>query len=124
MAGALREKALDFFNSEANVVTEFERREDAEASLFSDPDSGRLKSSASSRAPNNLLAAWLRPFVAMRSLSISESSAPSRVLSAATRNATWLKSSGTDSRTKPLVRDGSARSSSIVAGDSGARGVT
>jgi hypothetical protein len=52
----------------------------------------------------------------MRLLSINESSAPSsKVLNAATRNATWLKSSGTDSRTKPLVRDGSA-SSSIVAG--------
>ena len=37
LAGALREKALDFFNSKANVVTEFERWENAEASLFSDP---------------------------------------------------------------------------------------
>jgi hypothetical protein len=37
LAGALGEKALDFFNSEANVVTEFERWENAEASLFSDP---------------------------------------------------------------------------------------
>ena len=37
LAGALREKALDFFESEANVVTEFERWENAEASLFPDP---------------------------------------------------------------------------------------
>ena len=37
LAGALREKALDFFDPEANVVTEFERWENAEASLFSDP---------------------------------------------------------------------------------------
>ena len=37
LAGALREKALDFFDSEANVVTEFEGWQDAEASLFSDP---------------------------------------------------------------------------------------
>ena len=31
------EKALDFFDPEADVVTEFERWENAEASLFSDP---------------------------------------------------------------------------------------
>ena len=37
LAGALCEKALDFFESEANVVTEFERWENAEASLFSNP---------------------------------------------------------------------------------------
>ena len=37
LAGALREKALDFFESEANVVSEFEGRQVAEARLFSDP---------------------------------------------------------------------------------------
>jgi hypothetical protein len=37
LAGALREKALDFFYSEANVVTEFEGWQVAEASLFPDP---------------------------------------------------------------------------------------
>jgi hypothetical protein len=37
LAGALCEKALDFFDPEANVVTEFERWEIPEASLFSDP---------------------------------------------------------------------------------------
>jgi hypothetical protein len=37
LAGTLSEKALDFLDSEANVVAEFERRENAEASLFSDP---------------------------------------------------------------------------------------
>ena len=37
LAGALCEKALDFFDSEANVVTEFEGWENAEARLFPDP---------------------------------------------------------------------------------------
>ena len=37
LTGALREKALDFFDSEANVVTEFEGWQVAEASLFPDP---------------------------------------------------------------------------------------
>jgi hypothetical protein len=37
LACALREEALDFFESEANVMTQFERWENAEASLFSDP---------------------------------------------------------------------------------------
>ena len=37
LAGAFGEKAFDFFNSEANVVAEFERWQIAEASLFSDP---------------------------------------------------------------------------------------
>ena len=37
MAGALGEKALDFFDSEANVVPEFEGRQVAEARLFPDP---------------------------------------------------------------------------------------
>jgi hypothetical protein len=37
LAGALRQKALDFFDPEADVVAEFERWEDAEARLFSDP---------------------------------------------------------------------------------------
>ena len=37
LAGALRKKALYFFDPESNVMTEFERWENAEASLFSDP---------------------------------------------------------------------------------------
>jgi len=60
----------------------------------------------------------------MRSLSINESSAPSSVFNDATRDATWVKSSGTDSSTRPFARDGSETSSSIVAGDTGVRGVT
>jgi hypothetical protein len=61
---------------------------------------------------------------AIRWLSMRESSAPSSVLSAATRDATWVKSSGTDSRTRPFARDGSETSSSIVTVDRGVLGVT
>ncbi len=37
LAGAFRQKAFYFFDPEANVMTEFERWEVAEASLLSDP---------------------------------------------------------------------------------------
>src|SRR5208282_3081941 len=86
-------------------------------------DSGTPKSLASSGAANSALA-LLKLRAAIRWLSIRESSAPSSVLSAATRDATWVKSSGTDSRTRPFARDGSETSSSIVADDGGVLGVT
>jgi len=37
LIGAVREVAFDFFKPESNVVTEFERWQVSEASLFSDP---------------------------------------------------------------------------------------
>src|SRR5208282_3340119 len=86
-------------------------------------DSGTPKSVASSGAANSALA-LLKLRAAIRWVSIRESSAPSSVLSAATRDATWVKSSGTDSRTRPFARDGSETSSSIVANDGGVLGVT
>src|SRR5271168_1328261 len=86
-------------------------------------DSGTPKSLASSGAANSALA-LLKLRAAIRWLSIRESSAPSSVLSAATRDATWVRSSGTDSRTRPFARDGSETRSSIVAVDTGVRGVT
>src|SRR5277367_6796778 len=85
-------------------------------------DSGTPKSLASSGAAKSALE-LLKLRAAIRWLSMRESSAPSSVLSAATRDATWVKSSGTDSRTRPFARDGSETSSSIVAGDAGVRGV-
>src|SRR5271169_5915809 len=86
-------------------------------------DSGTPKSLASSGAANSALV-LLKLRAAIRWLSMRESSAPSSVLSAATRDATWVKSSGTDSRTRPFARDGSETSSSIVADDGGILGVT
>src|SRR5277367_3934614 len=86
-------------------------------------DSGTPKSLASSGAANSALV-LLKLRAAIRWLSMRESSAPSSVLSAATRDATWVNSSGTDSRTRPFARDGSETSSSIVADDRGVLGVT
>ena len=87
LAGPLCEKALDFLESEANVVAEFEGWEVAEASLFPDPRFRNAEELGEFARSQQFTRGVADALVAIRSLSISESNAPSSVLSAATRNA-------------------------------------